>query len=75
MLTDKELREALLADPTCNQAHRVKQVEPTEAEEEQPDPVYILFNLNNKQSNEAELYCSWAKSGNGGQHWYLPIFN
>ena len=32
------------------QSHPVKQVGLTEAEEEQPDPVYNLFNLNNKQS-------------------------
>ena len=32
------------------QPHGIKQVESTEAEEEQPDPVYNLFNLNNRQS-------------------------
>ena len=32
------------------QPHSVKKVGSTEAEEEQPDPVYNLFNLNNKQS-------------------------
>ena len=33
-----------------SQPHRAKQVGSTEVEEEQPDPVYNLFNLNNKQS-------------------------
>ena len=32
------------------QPYGIKQVESTEAEEEQPDPVYNLFNLNNRQS-------------------------
>ena len=32
------------------QPHRAKQVGSTEVEEEQPDPMYNLFNLNNKQS-------------------------
>ena len=35
---------------TNKQPHGIKQVESTMAEEEQPDPVYNLFNLNNRQS-------------------------
>ena len=50
------------------QPHHVKQVGSTEAKEEQPDPVYHLFNLNNKQSiNPVKLsLTTWAESSNGG---------
>ena len=41
MLTDTKLN---------NHIASIKQVGSTEAEEGQPDPVYNLFNLNNKQS-------------------------